>query len=284
MGPERSTLSSKNPRIAHLRRLSGRRRSRSEHGQYVVEGTTLVLEALDAGADIEGIYVDLDAPDSPTIDDLLQRASARSVPVHWLEPGVLAKVADTVSPQPALAVINGAPLDLSAWLATAPSGLVIVLAGLADPGNAGTLVRTAEAAGATAVVFAAAAVDPLGPKTVRSSAGSALRVPLVSAGPLAEVLEGLRAHRFRVLGTAMHEAVAYTDADLTGDVALVLGNEAHGLDDGAVDRFDQTLAIPMQGAVESLNVAVAGSLIAFESARQRAAVGPDRPPSSPVGP
>lgn len=282
MGPERSTLSSKNPRIAHLRRLSGRRRSRAEHGQYVVEGITLVIETLDAGVDIEGIYVDLDAPDTPEVDELLRRASDASVPVHWLEPGVLAKVADTVSPQPALAVVNGAPLDLATWWATAPSGLVLVLAGVADPGNAGTLVRTAEAAGAAAVVFAADAVDPLSPKTVRSSAGSALRVPLVSAGPLVEVVDELRAHRFRVVGTALHDAVGYTEADLTGDVALVLGNEAHGLDDAAIGRFDETLAIPMRGAVESLNVAVAGSLIAFESARQRAMAGPGHPPPRPA--
>ncbi len=271
MGAPRETLSAKNPRISHLRRLSGRRRSRSEHGQFVVEGLTLVAEAFDAGADVESVYVDLDAPGSALLDAVLDQADESDTPVFWLEAGILAKVADTVSPQPALAVVAGRPVDLDSWRSTRPAGLVLVLAGVADPGNAGTLVRTAEAAGATAVVFAGGAVDPLSPKTVRASAGSVLRVPLVAAGDLIDVVGDLRAAQFRIVGTAMADAVSYTEADLTGDLALVLGNEAHGVPVEARGRFDLDVSIPMSGQVESLNVAVAGSLVAFESARQRAA-------------
>ncbi len=277
-----ATLSSRNPRIAHLRRLSGRRRARSEHGQFVVEGPTLVLEALarsdGTGAtrfgQVDSVYIDRDADRSDRLDVLCRAASDAEVDVFWLEPGVLGQAADTVTPQPVLAVVNGSPIGADDWFASAPAGFVLVVAGLSDPGNAGTLVRSGEACGAVAVLFTGDAVDPLAPKTVRSSAGSVLRVPIVAGRSLHDDLARLRSLGFRSVATTMHAPVRYTAADLTGDVALVVGNEAHGIDATVLDVVDLQLSIPMQGAVESLNAGVAGSLVAFEVARQRSAPAP----------
>jgi TrmH family RNA methyltransferase len=273
-GPDVGPLSAQHPTIKHLRRLSGRRRSRREHGQYVIEGPGLVLEAIEAGVDLDVVLV---VGDGPEVGELAVAAGAAGVPVGHLTDEVLARATDAATPQPAVAVANGRPAELQALLAARAGGtgalgpgcgLVLVLAGVADPGNAGALVRTAEATGVAAVVLAAGSVDPLGPKAVRAAAGSSFRVPLVEGPEAPALVSALRAAGFTALGTAARGGVAYTAADLTGDVAVVLGSEAHGLDPAAAAALDGALTIPMQGRVESLNVAVAGALVCFERVRQ----------------
>jgi len=230
----------------------------------VVEGIELVRLALEVGQPIEGIYVDA-AQQGGVCAPLLAQAEARGIRVYLLEPGLLEKVADTVTPQPVLAVVPMATVALDAL----EPGLVLVLAELRDPGNVGTLLRSAEAAGASGVVLLGHAVDPFNPKAVRSSAGAVLQVPLV-VEPDAEVaLQALSARGFRIYGTAMTGGVAYGDADWTGPVALVLGNEAHGLDPRLVPRLDGLVTIEMAGRAESLNVAMAGTVLCFEALRQR---------------
>ena len=140
---------------------------------------------------------------------------------------------------------------------------------MGDPGNAGTIVRVAEAAGASAVVSCADAVDIWNPKCVRAAAGSSFRVPIVDGGSVADCLARLRAAGMTTFACDAGASVSLDDADLTGDVAVLLGNEAHGLVDGADDGADVLLSVPMHGAVESLNVAMTGTIVAFESARQR---------------
>jgi TrmH family RNA methyltransferase len=159
-------------------------------------------------------------------------------------------------------------------------GLVVVLDDVNDPGNAGTIVRTAEAVGAAAVVFAGASTDPFGPKTVRASAGSAFRVPLAEGGPTLEVVTRLRDGGFTAVGTVASGGTDQRDVDLTGDVALVLGSEAHGLDRAVVAALDQRVTIPMLGAVESLNVATAAAVLGYERIRQVDAARPSSRPNA----
>lgn len=145
-----------------------------------------------------------------------------------------------------------------------PANPTFVLVGdrLADPGNAGTIIRSAEAAGAEAVVFTAGSVDLYNPKVVRASAGSLFRVPVLSME-----LAALQSAGLRLLATSSHCGDAYTDVDLCQPVALMVGNEAHGVaDDAPVDGW---ITIPHAGVAESLNVAMAATVIAFEVARQR---------------
>jgi len=171
---------------------------------------------------------------------------------------VLERVASTETPQPVLGVV-------AMRTATIPPQATFVLVAdrLMDPGNAGTIVRSAEAAGAAAVVFTPGSVDPYNPKVVRASAGSLFRVPVLEA-----TLADLAA--FRRLGTSSHRGDLYTDPVYHGRIAVVVGNEAHGLDDDAA--VDQWITIPHAGRAESLNVAMAATVIAFEVARQRNAV------------
>jgi TrmH family RNA methyltransferase len=143
---------------------------------------------------------------------------------------------------------------------------------VADPGNVGTLLRTAEAVGAASLVVGEGTADPWAPKVVRASAGSVWRVPLTS-GPVDDALRVLAETGALRVGTSGDLGVAPHELDLTGPVALVLGSEAHGLPDAVADRIDVWASLPMEGAVESLNVAVAGSVLAFEAVRQRAVAG-----------
>jgi RNA methyltransferase, TrmH family len=262
-------LAVRNPNVQRLRRLARRRRARSDEGRFVVEGPVLVVEALASGRAVEAAYVAADARETADLRRALDELNALGLEVRTLAPGVLEKVADTVTPQGIIAVVEGGPSTLDQFLRTRPRGLVLVLAGVGDPGNAGTLVRVAEATGAAGVVFTGGAVDPLGPKTVRAAAGSAFRVPLVEETEASAAVAALRGHGFRVVATSTEGGDPYTVASLDGDVGLLLGSEPHGLDERLLDLVDQAVSIPMQGAVDSLNVAIAGSLLCFEYARRR---------------
>ena len=246
--------------LQHLRRLTGRRRARQEHGQFVIDGPTLVAEALASPVEVVEVYAEPGAP-----VEIVDEALRSGVPVRSVAPGALARVTSPVTPQP-LAALAATP---AAATPAALQGLVLVLVGVADPGNAGTLLRVAEAAGASAVVSCGDAVDVWNPKCVRASAGSAFRVPHLPAGPVEPCLDALRGAGMTLVACDVSGTVAPDGTDLTGDVAVLLGNEAHGLPPELLAAADVRVRIPMAGAVESLNVAMTGAVMAFESARQR---------------
>jgi RNA methyltransferase, TrmH family len=180
---------------------------------------------------------------------------------------VLRSLADTTTPQGVVAVVEIRTRELSDLAAGA--SLLLVLAGVRDPGNAGTLLRSALAAGADGVVFAAGAVDPLHPKTVRASAGAVFRVEVAREKDLGEVLAVIRRSGLVVVGADAAAPGRLDDTDFTRRVALVLGNEAWGLGPDAGDLLDEVVGIPMPGPAESLNVGIAGSILLFECVRQR---------------
>lgn len=249
-------LGARHPEVERLRRLLRRRSDRASERAFVLEGPKVLAEAIAAGAPLEAVYVadgtELDVPDW--------------VHVRVLQRGVLERVADTVTPQPILAVCGAVDVDLADVLSAT---FVVVCVDLQDPGNAGTILRSAEAAGAGAVVLAGASVDPMNPKAVRASAGSLFHVPVVSGGDPVAVLDALGARGLRRLGTVARDGESLDEADLTGPVALVLGNEAHGLPAEVDACLDGHLTIPMIGRSESLNVGMATAVLCFEVARQR---------------
>jgi signal transduction histidine kinase len=263
-------LSRANPRLKHLRRLVERRATRDEERRYVLEGPTLLGEALDGGVPVEHVFYEGDG-----FGALVDRARAAGVAVDEVTDGALAALLDTVTPRPIAAIARQPQHELEGVLGghagdpTVGRGPIVVLAGVADPGNAGALVRTAEAAGARAVVFADQSVDPFSPKVVRASAGSVARLPVVSGAASVDVLRRLGEAEVLRLGADRVGGRAPENFDLTRPVAFVLGNEAHGLDDALDGWLDDRVTIPLAPPVESLNVAIAGSVLLFESQRQR---------------
>jgi TrmH family RNA methyltransferase len=221
----------------------------------------VITEALDAGVALEAIFV---APDAEAVRPLLQRALDAGVRVHTLQAGLIERVSDTVTPQPVMAIAPWVDVPLDDIRA---SDFVVVCVDVRDPGNAGTVLRSAEAAGASAVVFCDGSVDVFNPKTVRASAGSLFHVPVVIGGSVDDVLRTLGEWGVRRLGTVARGGAPYDEVDLTVPIALVLGNEAHGLPDDVA--LDEPVTIPMAGSGESLNVGMACAVLAFEVARQR---------------
>lgn len=265
-------LAARNPEVQTLRRLTRRRSARSEADRYVIEGPRLVLDALDAGVTVDRVYVPADASGAD-VRELHRRADAGGVTLRQLAPGVLEQVASTQTPQPAIAVARPRLVAIADALDGVDDPLVLVLCDVSDPGNAGTLLRVAEAAGvALVIVCGPAAVEVHNPKVVRAAAGSLFRVAVATVPDAVAALDDLGARGVRRVATLVDAGVAYDGADLRGAVAIVLGSEAHGLPDAVVERVDERVRIPMAGQVESLNVGVAGAVLAFEAARQRRAV------------
>lgn len=256
-GSETHVLGAQNPRIAELRRLIGRRSSRS--ADVVLEGPRTVREALDAGHVPTTVIVPESGDEHPLLDELPD-----SVEIVVTRDKVFERLAPSVSPQPMLALVPrpvGALPD-----AFGPDDLTLVLCDVSDPGNVGTLIRVADAVGAVAVVCVGGA-DPWAPKTVRSSAGSVLRVPVVQLDSAVEAVSALRAAGARLIGTDVREGEPHDGGALAGPVAIVLGSEPHGLDRAAID-VDAWVRIDMPGNTESLNVAMAGTLLAYEARRR----------------
>ena len=190
--------------------------------------------------------------------------------VHTITDGAAKALSDTVTPTGLVAVCGVAEHDLDVVLGGSPD-LIVVAVDLAEPGNAGTLIRTAHAMGSAAVVLAGSSVDPYNGKCLRSSAGSIFALPVVIATDVAEALERLRAAGLQTLATTVDAEMTLDDADtlLASRTAWIFGGEAHGLSREIADGADHRIAIPMADGAESLNVAAAAAICLYQSARAR---------------
>jgi RNA methyltransferase, TrmH family len=222
--------------------------------------------ALDAGAAVESVYVAAGALATPAVRDSVDRAVNAGARGFELDPGVLEKVADTVTPQPVLAVVRTPEATIEDL---ADADLVVVCDDVRDPGNAGALIRSADASGAGGIVCCEGTVDPFNPKTVRASAGSVLHLPVVTGLGAEEALDWLASHGFGLRGAVSAGGIPHTDVDWSRPAAIILGNEATGLSDSLRSRLDELVTVMMPGRAESLNVAIAGAVVFFEALRQR---------------
>jgi TrmH family RNA methyltransferase len=216
----------------------------------------------------------------PDVESVVSRGLGVGIRVFDLAPGVLARVAGTVTPQPVLAIVGMLDVELDTLVPA--GGLVVVCADVRDPGNAGTVLRSADAAGARAVVCAGGTVDPYNPKVVRASAGSLFHLPVIVSSDSVDTLSSLETWGYRTLGAAARGGEDYVGVDWSVPTALVLGNEACGLSSAVQGAVRSLVSIPMAGRAESLNVGVAGALLCFEAYRQRRRLaGPGPSPTMP---
>ncbi len=239
--------------VRALRTVKGRREQR----RFAFEGATMLGEAVTADFPIIELYVTQEAYDTLP---LVRELDASGTPAFVLAPAAAKAISDVVTPTGIVAVGPVRLVDPTALFARGSP--VLVLADLGDPGNAGTLLRSADAFGCAGVLFGTLGVDPYHPKVVRGSMGAIFRLPLALAGP-AESAAAALAAGVRVLGLAA-EGARLDSEDWPARLALVVGNERHGL--GAWEAYcERTIAIPMSGASESLSAGVAGSIALYEA-------------------
>lgn len=274
--PDPTLFTPRTPRIVAARRLH-RRRDRETSARFLAEGPPAVREALARPGVVTELFGTPAALDRYAA--LAALAVGGDVPVSPVTDDALAALAETVAPQGLVAVCRHLDVPLERVLDAAPR-LVAVLAEIRDPGNAGTVLRTADAAGAGAVVFAGDAVDPYNGKCVRASAGSLFHVDVVRAAEPVAVVEALRAAGLTVLATT-----GYGESDLdeladagalAAPTAWIFGSEAHGLPDELIAVADARVRVPLHGRAESLNLAAAAAVCLYASARALR----DREPSS----
>lgn len=227
----------------------------------LIEGPRLLAEALDASVELTEVFID-----RPLGSELARRLDAAGVAVVEVVAGLLDHVGDVVVSQGVLAVARVAEPSSPGCLA---GGLGLVLADVADPGNVGSILRTADAVAARGVALVGRSVDWTSPKVVRASAGAVFRVSIAVAESPEQTVSQLQARGVRCVGAVVRGGRAHYDIDLTGSVAIVVGNESQGLSKGVCDAVDELMHLPMPGRAESLNVAMAATVLAFESVRQR---------------
>lgn len=272
--------STKNPRIKNLLKLEKSSKYRRECGLFVVEGIKSIKEAHHY-CTVEDLYISeawLSANRGSTDDeglfdwlcgqDLLDRESVTRVEV--LSGQVFEKISDTVTPQGLMAAVKFNEYDLELLLKKEKLFL-IVLENLSDPGNMGTIVRTAEGAGADAVILGGGCVDAFSPKVVRSTMGALFRMPVFSysdAG-FTELLKRLKQNGIKLYGAHLRGSVSYDEMSYGNRAGIIIGNESKGITEGTLEFTDSLVKIPMEGRVESLNASVAAGILMYEVYRQR---------------
>jgi RNA methyltransferase, TrmH family len=268
------------PRLKAARRLN-KRAFRQHERAFLAEGPQAVAEAFHCGARVADLFVTV--PARSRHHDLVTAMAAAGIPVHVVSGEVMDELAQTVTPQGLLAVCDFVDVPLAEVTARGTPRLVALLANVRDPGNAGTVLRTADAAGADAVVFADASVDPYNGKCVRASAGSLFHLPVVAGTSLEGTVVTLREAGLRIVAADGRAGRPLDDpevqARLAGPTAWMFGNEAWGLPPELVGLADEPVAVPIYGQAESLNLAAAAAVCLYASARAQRVPGDEKKPS-----
>ncbi|MBU4532041.1 MAG: RNA methyltransferase [Eubacteriales bacterium] len=259
-----------NPKVKYLRQFQ-HRKHRDREGKFLVEGVRVVEEALTAGFAVEVLVFTPEALGEPRTAALATQALDRGVSLWSVEKALMLELAGTETPQGVLALVHKAAIGLDEVLADRGGvPLVLVVDGIQDPGNLGTIIRTADACAVTGVVLLKDTVDLYHPRVVRSTAGSIFHLPIAEQVDPSELVGGLKEHGFQILaGDPKGERSLY-DCDLTKSTAVAVGHETRGVGSELKTVVDTMVCIPMPGRAESLNVSVATALLIYEAVRQRA--------------
>ncbi|MDQ4148673.1 MAG: RNA methyltransferase [Actinomycetota bacterium] len=257
----------RNPHVQAARKLV-KRGVRDAKRRFLVEGAIGVGEAISRGARLASLIVD---PSKEGFEEQVRAARQRKVPVLEVSRAIMGAISGATTPPGIMAVAEFLDLPPEILL-DRPIGLVVVLAGVRDPGNAGTIIRSACAVGVDAVFVGAETVDLYNPKLIRATAGAVFHVPIARNVAVPWLLTELGKRQIKRLAADPKGETVYDQVDMSGRVAFILGNEAWGVTPEIAGAVDARVAIPMKGGQESLNVGMAASVLLFEAARQRRTV------------
>jgi len=257
--------SNDNKLLKHSRKLKIKK-WRQENREFMIEGVRFLEEAVFAGTSIKYCLCSEDLG-GDRIDSLIKEMLQRNIKVYLVEDNLMQDVCETKSPQGIVAVIEKREFNSDALFEE--SDFIVLIDRVQDPGNLGTIIRTADAAGAWGVIISDGSVDPYSPKVLRSTMGSIFHVPVIYDMDIVSAIGGLKTHGFTVYVSSLKGSTAYYNEIYRGKTAIVIGNEANGVDSKIVQTADRLIKIPMPGKAESLNAAVAGSILMFEVVKQR---------------
>ena len=258
--------SAANPLVKRVRLLADRKHRRRE-AAFVVQGIQPVWQAVEAQAEIEVILVAPELLRHPGATAMVAEQEAAGVRVAQLSGELFGRIADREGPAGLAAIVRAAPATLSRLAAGADS-VFVALHSAGNPGNLGTIIRTASAAGAAGVILIGPSADPFDPTAVKASMGALFTVPVATAESAAEFLDWAHRGGVRVAATSAQGSVTCWQADLTPPLAILLGSEGTGLPADLLAAADLQVAIPMTGTAESLNLAVAAAILLYEVRRR----------------
>ena len=236
-------------------------------GRVLVEGITLIEEALKSRLEVDSFYVSEHTRKMKLLEELLKSFKTNQPAVIQLSEKVFSEISSTETPQGVSALVFLPKWSFKRILTK--DSLIVFTHCIQDPGNLGTLLRSAEAFGADAVILSKNSVNPFNSKAIRASAGSVFRVPCFPGWDIQATLALFGENNYRVYATGPGKGICFRDIDYRGRVVLILGNEARGLDSNILDQVERQITIPISTSVESLNVAVASSIILCQAAEQR---------------
>ena len=254
--------SAANEKIKHLIALRDKAKVRREEGLFLVEGIRMLREI--PPADLEAVF----------ISEEFYKKNPNALPsnAEILDNRIFEKVSAVNTPQGVIAIVRQKQYVMND-LTAAKSPMILMLETIQDPGNLGTMFRTAEAAGCSGIILTSDCADPYSPKTVRSTMGAILRLPFVTVPQLDDIFKILKDKNITVFAAALEASVPYNTADYTQGCALLIGNEGNGLKKETIEKVTAsggcTIHIPMAGKTESLNASVSAAILMYEAARQR---------------
>jgi TrmH family RNA methyltransferase len=253
--------------LKYLRRLTSHTGRRKE-GKFILEGTRAVEEALAADWPVEAILYTRQTAGSERIQRILTKAKTRQVNLREISPVLCRRLADTETPSGIMALVKRSDYQLKNIFRNQPSLLVLV-DGIQDPGNLGTIIRSSDAAGAQGVIITKGTVDLYNPKVIRATMGSFFHLPVVMVSTLEELRDFMATFNLQLVAGQQKVPKLINEVNLTLPTVLAVGNEAHGLSPEILNLAQHTVSIPMPGKAESLNAAIAVSIMLYETIRQR---------------
>lgn len=256
--------STSNSQIKAMLQLQKKPKARMEQGAFVIEGIKMFEESLRGGYLIKAYF-----------SESLFNERCLTEPNYFsgysyevVKDSIFKEISDTLTPQGVMAIVKKPEYSIESMLKTSSASLVL-LEDIRDPGNLGTILRTAEAAGVTGVILSKTSVDMYNSKVIRSTMGAIYRMPFLYVEDFAATLKLLRDHNFSIYAAHLSATHGYHEVDYTGNCAVMIGNEANGLTDESAKMATQYIKIPMEGKVESLNAAVAASILMYEMYRNK---------------
>lgn len=264
--PHQPISGRENSTIRLLRSLSDAKHRKKERA-FLAEGLKLVEDALRSSSQVRMVVA------APSLMQhhgkaILKLAEPRGIEVVWVTEKLLDQISESKTPQPVMAVI-AVPEAPEEALFSSAAGLIVLCHQLQDPGNLGTIIRTAEAAGAAGVAVTGSTVDPFSPKAVRASMGSVLRLPVARIHDASDFLMACQRKGYQTAALALEGGTTPYDMDLRKPTLIILGQEGSGLPDEIIAAADLTVRIPMAGTIDSLNVATSAAVFLYEAVRQR---------------